>query len=92
MNLYAPAHASALRERWATAAGADFAATIGLPEYVARQAALALDRAERRLRGARYKVPRLLAEDILGRPAFRGGIATFARDENRAESKVAVIS
>ncbi len=47
----------------------------GLAEFVARQAALALERAERRLRGARYKVPRFVHEDILARPAFRGGVA-----------------
>src|SRR5439155_1702493 len=55
-----PAPASELRERWRRASGADVAHTAGLPDFVARQAALALERAERRLRGARYKVPRFL--------------------------------
>src|SRR6185295_9875275 len=50
-----PAPASALRARWKEA-GAD--STGNLAEFVVRQAKLALERAERRLRGARYKVPR----------------------------------
>ena len=71
---------SELRARWRRAGGADVGETTGLAEFVARQAALALERAERRLRGARYKVPRFVHEDILARPAFRGGIARLARE------------
>ena len=74
-----PAPASELRERWRDAAGTGFRETTGLAGFVARQAALALERAERRVRGARYKVPRLVSEDILGRADFRGGIARLAR-------------
>jgi glycerol-3-phosphate O-acyltransferase len=74
-----PAPASELRQRWREAAGAVSSETTGLAEFVARQAALALERAERRLRGARYKVPRLVGEDILGRASFRGGLARLAR-------------
>ncbi len=70
-----PAPLSELRGRWREASSTDSGHTIGLAEFVARQAALALERAERRLRGARYKVPRFVAEDILTRPGFRGGIA-----------------
>src|SRR5207249_826400 len=55
-----PAPASELRERWRRTGGTDVGHTAGLSEFVARQAALALDRAERRLRGARYKVPRFV--------------------------------
>ncbi len=84
-----PAHAADLRERWRSACGADFGHTTGLAEFVARQATLALERAERRLRGARYKVPRLVHEDILARPTFRGGIARLARETGSSEAKVA---
>jgi glycerol-3-phosphate O-acyltransferase len=83
-----PAPISELRERWRRAGGTDAGHTTGLPDFVARQAALALERAERRLRGARYKVPRLVHEDILARPAFRGGIARLARELGRPEDKV----
>ncbi|HXK25200.1 MAG TPA: glycerol-3-phosphate 1-O-acyltransferase [Myxococcota bacterium] len=83
-----PAPLSELRARWqaASSAGAESAS---LADYVSRQAALALERAERRLRGARYKVPRLVHEDILGRPAFRGGLALLAREQQRASGSVA---
>ncbi len=64
------------------------AQTVGLAEFVALQAALALERAERRLRGARYKVPRLVHEAILSRPAFRGALARLARELGRPEAAV----
>jgi glycerol-3-phosphate O-acyltransferase len=73
-----PATASALRERWRASASSDTGATVGLAEFVVRQADLVLDIAERRLRGARYKVPRFVHEDILWRPAFRGELQRLA--------------
>lgn len=83
-----PAPASELRARWREAGGADAALTLGLRDFVVRQAHLALERAERRLRGARYKVPRLVHEDILSRPAFRGGLAALASQLGRPEKRV----
>ena len=83
-----PAPLSDLRRRWQQAGGADVAYTTGLSEFVARQAGLALERAERRLRGTRYKVPRFVYEDILGRPAFRGGVAALAAQMGRPEGAV----
>ncbi|HEM47253.1 MAG TPA: glycerol-3-phosphate 1-O-acyltransferase, partial [Alphaproteobacteria bacterium] len=83
-----PARASALRARWTEAGGRDGGATTGLAEFVARQAALALERAERRIRGARYKVPRLLDEEILGSPGFRGRLAQLAREEGRSDARI----
>ena len=76
---------SELRERWRRAGVGE---TTGLAEFVARQAALALERAERRVRGSRYKVPRFVREEILGRPAFRAGVARLARDLGRPEADV----
>jgi len=84
-----PAPASELRERWRRAGGTDLGHTAGLPDFVARQAALALDRAERRLRGARYKVPRFVEQEIVTRPTFRGGVARLARNLARSETQVA---
>ncbi|HYB13483.1 MAG TPA: glycerol-3-phosphate 1-O-acyltransferase [Myxococcota bacterium] len=84
-----PAPLSELRERWRRAAGSDLGQTTGLAEFVARQAALALERAERRLRGARYKVPRFVHEDILGGAAFRARLASLARELGRTEPNVA---
>jgi glycerol-3-phosphate O-acyltransferase len=84
-----PAPLSELRERWRRAGGTDYAETTGLPEFVTRQAALALERAERRVRGVRYKVPRLVHEDLLARPVFRGNVARLARELGRDEKSVA---
>ena len=83
-----PAPLSDLRRRWHEASGSDSAHILGLAEFVARQAALALERAERRLRGARYKVPRFVREDILARPAFRGGIVKLAGDVDRPVAEI----
>jgi glycerol-3-phosphate O-acyltransferase len=83
-----PAPASELRERWRRAVGTNIGDTVGLAEFVARQAVLALERAERRLRGNRYKVARFVHEDILTRPAFRGGVTRLARQLGRKESSV----
>ncbi len=80
---------SELRARWRTAGGAGFAETMGLADFVCRQAALALERAERRLRGLRYKVPRFVAESILSRPAFQGGLARLAQELGRPQPDVA---
>lgn len=83
-----PAHTSALRERWRAATELDRTATQGLAEFVAHQAQLSLERAERRLRGQQYKVPRLVHRDVLGRAAFRAGIARLARELGRSEESV----
>ncbi|MBM4266385.1 MAG: glycerol-3-phosphate 1-O-acyltransferase [Deltaproteobacteria bacterium] len=85
----APARTSELRERWREQGGADFTQTSGLPEFVERQAMLALERAERRLRGQRYKVPKLVREDILARATFRAGVAKLARSLDLPEKSVA---
>jgi glycerol-3-phosphate O-acyltransferase len=82
------ATADEVRARWREAGGSGTDETGGLAEFVARQATLALERAERRLRGARYKVPRLVDEDILRRPAFRGGITHLARETSRSGERI----
>jgi glycerol-3-phosphate O-acyltransferase len=84
-----PATVSDLRGRWQQAGGADVGQTVGLAQYVARQAELALERGERRLRGARYKVARFVDEDITRQASFRGGIARLARDLGRRPTAVA---
>ncbi|MCC6765414.1 MAG: glycerol-3-phosphate 1-O-acyltransferase [Deltaproteobacteria bacterium] len=84
-----PAPLSQLRERWQRACGTDAAQTTGLADFVALQATLALERAERRLRGTRYKVPRFVRENIEARPSFRGGVARLARERGKPEHRVA---
>ena len=83
-----PAPVSNLRERWRAASGKYVAETLGLGPFVAKQAALALDRAERRLRGARYKVPRFVHEEILSRPSFVGGLDALSRKAKRDPKSV----
>jgi len=81
-----PATRSNLHARWIDAAGNGPAETAGFADFVAQKAALALERAERRVRGARYKVARLVHEELLSRPAFRGGLDQLV-SRQRAEGK-----
>ena len=88
-----PATIGSLRRRWAEATGGedpDDSAGFrgddppGTPRndfgaYVARRATLALDRAEYRLRGPRYKTPSLVKEEILASRRFRAGLARVRR-------------
>ena len=64
-----PATVGSLRQRWAETTGGD-----DFPGYVARRATLALDRAEYRLRGPRYKTPSLVRDEILSSRRFRAGL------------------
>lgn len=82
-----PATVSALRRRWQEA-GAVGGESGGLADFVTRQAYLALERAERRLRGLRYKVPRFVREEILSRASFRAGVARLARELGRDETQL----
>ncbi|MDX1690251.1 MAG: glycerol-3-phosphate 1-O-acyltransferase [Acidimicrobiia bacterium] len=67
-----------LRSRWVAARARAPEDPHGFADYVALQASLALERAERRIRGNRYKVPRFLAEDLTGRSSFRLGVLRLA--------------
>jgi glycerol-3-phosphate O-acyltransferase len=80
----APATASEMRARFERA-GADGE----LCDYVTRQAVLALDRAERRLIGTQYKVPRFVSEEIAASGRFRSAVAALAEREQRPEREVA---
>ncbi len=82
-----PARASVLRRRWHQIGGADPAETAGLVSFVERQAQLALERAERAARGSRFKVPRLVREEIVARPVFRAGVAALARQLGISERR-----
>jgi glycerol-3-phosphate O-acyltransferase len=57
-------------------------------EFITRQALLALERAERVQRGARYKMPRLVEEEILARPAFREALRQEAERQGRSLESV----
>src|SRR5687768_6493234 len=68
-----PATAGDLRQRFKKQVGSGGAA--GLAAFVGRQGVLACERAERAIIGDRYKVPRLVAEQITASAAFRAELA-----------------
>ncbi|MBL8918030.1 MAG: glycerol-3-phosphate 1-O-acyltransferase [Myxococcaceae bacterium] len=83
------ASASALRERWRQAGGeSDEDVTASFSLFVLRQAALALERAERPLRGARYKVPRFVRQEISAHREFRAGLATLTASTGQSPERV----
>ncbi|MGH3565680.1 MAG: glycerol-3-phosphate 1-O-acyltransferase [Pseudonocardia sp.] len=86
-----PATVAALRDRFLGRDGGDprrkGAAEFGA--FVARQAALALDRAERALVGDRFKVPRDVVEAVEGSPEFRRDLAELATELDRPVAEVA---
>jgi len=77
-----PATIGALRRRWAEATGGEDPDDFGA--YVARRATLALDWAEYRLRGPRYKTPSLVKEEILASRRFRQGLGRVRRGADEA--------
>jgi glycerol-3-phosphate O-acyltransferase len=49
---------------------------------------LALERAERRVRGNRYKVPKFVHQEILGTSEFREGVVRFADQLDKSEETI----
>jgi glycerol-3-phosphate O-acyltransferase len=82
-----PANKSALAERWRLVSrrppeGDDFAF------YVARQAVITLERAEAHAIDERYKLPRLVKDEIVASARFRDGVAGLAAELGRDEASV----
>lgn len=59
-----------------------------LSAFVRRQALVVLDRVERNARGARYKVPRLLPEDVFANREFRARLWQVAQEKDRDPADV----
>lgn len=55
----------------------------GLSEYIASQALIVLELAERTVRGARYKIPRILQSEVFANTEFRNLIANVAQQRDR---------
>lgn len=55
-----------------------------LAEFIAGQASIALDIAERRLRGSRYKVPRLVAQNLRASHEFRTALNDLSEETGRS--------
>ncbi|HEX4107709.1 MAG TPA: glycerol-3-phosphate 1-O-acyltransferase [Solirubrobacteraceae bacterium] len=83
-----PAQASELRDHFRRRVARGDAAA--LSAFVGRQATLACDRAERTLIGDRYKVPKLVAEQITASPRFRAEVQDAARTLRRPFAGVLV--
>ncbi|MDH5420214.1 MAG: glycerol-3-phosphate 1-O-acyltransferase [Acidimicrobiia bacterium] len=78
-----PAGAATLREAWKASDD-----VVALREFVARRAWLTLERAERRVRGNRYKVPKFLTEEIVRTGSFRDGISRLSTETGKAYAAV----
>ncbi|WP_149361842.1 glycerol-3-phosphate 1-O-acyltransferase [Lolliginicoccus suaedae] len=76
----APARLSALRQRHRREVGD--ASPDSLARYIHRSAVVALERAERTVTGDRYKVPRLVVEQIMDSVGFRARLRDLARDND----------
>ena len=85
-----PARYADLRARWRARTGAVAANDDppALARFIARLAELAAERAEYRAQGARYKVPRVVKEDVAETPAFVHGVAELAARLDRPEASV----
>ena len=59
-----------------------------LSEFVANQALIALERSERLVRGARYKVPRILQSDVFANADFQNLIENVAQQGDRSVQDV----
>jgi glycerol-3-phosphate O-acyltransferase len=57
--------------------------------FVASQAGLALDIAERRLRGSRYKVPRQVANNLKASPKFKQALQEVCEQTSQTEEQLA---
>ena len=55
-----------------------------LSEFIASQALIALERAERAVRGARYKVSRILHREVFANTDFRNLLANVAQQRDRS--------
>lgn len=82
-----PARLSELRERFASVTGTSASGT-AFGSFVARQGRLALEREERTFAGGRYKVPRLVAEEIGESARFRAAVEGLARSLDEPVAKV----
>lgn len=59
-----------------------------LAEYVAEQASLALEVAERRLRGGRYKVPRQVSKQVRASQRYKMGLLEIAKQTGSTEEQL----
>ncbi len=61
---------------------------VNLADYVAEQASLALEVAERRLRGSRYKVPRQVSKQVRGSDRYKKGLQEIMQETGKSEDEL----
>ncbi len=84
-----PATVNELRSRFARRRGEESEkATDQFSAYVARQAGLSLDIAERRLQGSRYKVPKFVADSLGNSAKFNTAIHELAIDQKKTDAEL----
>jgi glycerol-3-phosphate O-acyltransferase len=74
--------ASWVRKAWMEPGGRGQEEGYSLAEFAALHAWLRLERAEREIRGSRYKVPKFVHESLSETRQFARGVANLARDES----------
>ncbi|MFQ5555232.1 MAG: glycerol-3-phosphate 1-O-acyltransferase [Acidimicrobiia bacterium] len=84
-----PARRSEVRDRWEAPDEKGRARGLGFADYTAHQAWLALERAERKLRGNKYKVPKFVRETLVARRSFAQGVARLARESGATYEQMA---
>jgi glycerol-3-phosphate O-acyltransferase len=75
-----PLRAADLRQAWSDPEGTGVREGLSLADFAAARAWLALERAERSLRGNRYKVPKFPRESLVDTRTFARGVARLATD------------
>lgn len=81
------AYLADLRERFA-ATGAAADQQTNLADFIAGQALITLERSERIIRGARYKIPRILPSDVFADAGFQQFLANAAQASDRSIAEV----
>ena len=73
-----PERADEVRQEWDDPEGRGRSSGASLAQFAAQRAWVELERAERKLRGSRYKVPKFPRETLVESPAFTAGVAELA--------------
>lgn len=83
-----PATINDLRQRFAAYHGTNNITVEDLAAFIIRQASIALDIAERKLHGSRYKVPRYVADSLVSGRRFRKAIKQLAVEQDKPRNKL----
>ena len=85
-----PMQLSALHNIWADPDGRGQTEGLSLADFAAMRAWLSLERAERALRGNRYKVPKFPRESLTSTKSFATGVAQLAKETGTSYNHMAL--